>query len=101
LDFGLVKHIGEGAEELTSMGVIAGSPKYMAPEQIRSEKVVPATDVYALGVVLFEMLTGKAPFLGATTIDTLRAHLVSPPPAMADVAPQANVPEPLARVVYT
>jgi serine/threonine protein kinase len=63
LDFGLVKNLDEAdGESLTKTGLFMGSPKYMAPEQIRGDRCTPATDVYALGVMLFEMLTGKVPF---------------------------------------
>jgi serine/threonine-protein kinase len=63
LDFGLVKNLDEAeGESLTKTGLFMGSPKYMAPEQIRGDRCTPATDVYALGVMLFEMLAGKVPF---------------------------------------
>jgi eukaryotic-like serine/threonine-protein kinase len=59
-DFGIARH---AESTLTTMGG-AGTPAYMAPEQIRAKRVTPATDIYALGVLLFEMLTGKRPFRG-------------------------------------
>lgn len=82
-DFGVARH----AESTTTTIGSAGTPAYMAPEQIRGEAVSPATDVYALGVMLFEMLTGQRPFLGvetsggATAAERVRAaHLTLPPP---------------------
>ncbi len=85
-DFGIARH----AESATTTIAGAGTPAYMAPEQIRAEPVTPATDVYSLGVLLFEMLTGQRPFhgdeaetlgKGATTGERIRyAHLHLPPP---------------------
>jgi tetratricopeptide (TPR) repeat protein/tRNA A-37 threonylcarbamoyl transferase component Bud32 len=73
-DFGLAKHV-ESGEGLTVTGVIVGTPSYMAPEQARgktkSEEVGPAADIYALGAILYEVLTGRPPFKAATTMDTL------------------------------
>jgi eukaryotic-like serine/threonine-protein kinase len=75
-DFGLAKRVGEagvpGSEELTQTGVIVGTPSYMAPEQARANKTLTAAaDVYSLGAILFELLTGQPPFQAATTLDTL------------------------------
>ena len=62
-DFGIARH----ADSTTTTVGAAGTPAYMAPEQVRGEQVTPATDVYALGVMLFEMLTGQRPFRGSET----------------------------------
>jgi WD40 repeat protein len=70
-DFGLAKQI-EGGPGLTQSGAIIGTPSYMAPEQARAEKVLTtAIDVYSLGAVLYEVLTGRPPFQAATPLDTL------------------------------
>lgn len=71
-DFGLAKLL-EHEEGLTSTEAILGTPSYMAPEQVRgdSREITPAADVYALGAILYEMLTGRPPFKGATPLSTL------------------------------
>ncbi len=74
-DFGLARELGELAtsqqDALTASGVVIGTPSYMAPEQARGEPVGPTADVYALGVILYELLTGQPPFRAATMLDTL------------------------------
>jgi serine/threonine protein kinase len=81
LDFGLVKHIDTDPQhELTKAGLFMGSPKYMSPEQIRGEHVDARCDVYALGVVMYEMLTGRVPFDRENTVKILMAHMHEVPP---------------------
>ncbi len=91
LDFGLVKDIGEGSEELTQTGLFMGSPKYMSPEQIRGEKVDGRCDVYALGVILYEMLTGKVPFDRPNSVNILMAHVHEAVPSMLAQNPDAEI----------
>jgi hypothetical protein len=83
-DFGLARPEAE-AGQLTSEGVILGTPAYMAPEQAagQSERIGPATDVYSLGVVLYQMLTGRPPFIG--TVPAVLAQILrdEPPPPRA------------------
>src|SRR5262245_56994992 len=68
-DFGLAKRLG-GAAGPTATGQAIGTPAYMAPEQAAGGEVGPAADVYALGAVLYELLTGRPPFLAATALET-------------------------------
>lgn len=87
IDFGLVKRVGAGrppadAEDLTRAEVRLGSPRYMAPEQIRGEPVGPTTDVYALGIVLFEMLMGRPPFDGYDEVEIMHQQLRGHPPRL-------------------
>ena len=93
LDFGLLKRTDETAEEaLTQTGLFMGSPKYMAPEQIRGERVSPATDVYSLGIILFELLTGRVPFERSSSVNLLMAHVSDPAPTLVEANPLVQVP---------
>ncbi|MAT68225.1 MAG: hypothetical protein CMJ58_01745 [Planctomycetaceae bacterium] len=87
-DFGLAKRI-DAEDALTMTGQLVGTPAYMAPEQISSAagEVGPATDVYALGALLFELLTGQAPFRGGTQIETLLSALERDPPLPRQLNP--------------
>lgn len=85
LDFGL---LGQAAA-LVESGVVAGTPGYMAPEQIRGEAPVPASDLYALGCMIFEVLARRAVFRGATA-RILRAHLTEEPPRLRDIEANAS-----------
>ncbi len=79
-DFGLAKLLA-GGELVTMMGEVAGTPSYMAPEQAAGKiEIGPEADVYALGVILYESLTGRVPIEGQTDIDTLQRVLVDDPP---------------------
>ena len=72
------------------MGELLGSPAYMAPEQVRGEASSPATDVYALGVVLYEMVTGELPFLGESAFSTALKRLQEPPPSPRRLVPDLD-----------
>ena len=101
LDFGLLKRTDETPEEaLTQTGLFMGSPKYMAPEQIRGERVSPATDIYSLGVILYEMLTGKVPFERASSVNLLMAHVSDPVPSIVEANPLVQVPAAVEEIVY-
>jgi serine/threonine protein kinase/tetratricopeptide (TPR) repeat protein len=106
LDFGLARrHVleasGEAADTETwsrsAPGTIAGTPAYMAPEQIAGEAVDARADVYSAGCVLYEMLSGQPPFTGATTAEVLRRSLTETPRPIAEL--RRDVPAPLAEVV--
>ena len=84
-DFGLTKT--SGPESVTASGQVMGTVAYMAPEVIRGEPPGPAADLYALGCVLFECLTGEVPFTGTNEAAVIYAHLESPPPRPRDRAP--------------
>ncbi|WP_437732855.1 TonB family protein [Sorangium sp. So ce1335] len=92
LDFGLVKDVsGQQLDDLTQKGLFIGSPKYTAPEQAMGNELSPRADIYSLGVLLYEMLCGKAPFDKKVPTATLMAHVSEPPPPLAGRAPGAPV----------
>src|SRR5262249_13775884 len=82
-DFGLARPLEEdAANAIPGDGGIIGSPAYMAPEQVEGKlKITAAADTYALGVVLFELVTGRLPFVGETPLATMTMRLREPPPA--------------------
>ncbi|MEE2643613.1 MAG: protein kinase, partial [Myxococcota bacterium] len=81
LDFGIVKNLAQD-ENLTLEGMIFGTPKYMSPEQIRGKEVDHRADLYAAGVILYQLLTGQAPFAGVGVKETMIAHLTRPIPTL-------------------
>jgi DNA-binding transcriptional LysR family regulator len=88
LDFGLATRAaaGGGATPQTRTDVVVGTPEYIAPEQARAAAVGPYTDLYSAGVVLFEMLTGRLPFLARAPIEYVVQHLEATPPAASSFA---------------
>ncbi|MFO0682182.1 MAG: serine/threonine-protein kinase [Sandaracinus sp.] len=99
LDFGLVKNVDDKGEDLTQTGLFMGSPKYMSPEQIRGERADARADVYSLGVMIYEMVTGKVPFDRPNSVNILMAHVHEAPPPFAQINPGVQVPEALEALV--
>ncbi len=95
MDFGLVR-AGEGSG-LTHSGIVVGTPEYMAPEQALGDPVDARTDIYALGIVIYRLLTGKVPFARSTSMATAYAHVHEPPPPLRQIRPE--VPRAVERVV--
>ena len=93
-DFGIARTL---AERPAGDRTLWGTPAYLAPEQIRGQAVGPATDLYALGVILFEMLTGQPPFRGPDPASVLRQHLTAPPPPLHPSA--AGIPPSVAALI--
>ncbi|MCC7536617.1 MAG: protein kinase [Deltaproteobacteria bacterium] len=89
IDFGLAKFLetDEGEPTITQAGTIFGTPAYMAPEQASGGRCDARTDVYAAGVLLFELLAGRRPFLGSTRVEVIRGHLIEDPPTLAAARP--------------
>ena len=81
-DFGIAKQQDASQTRLTQTGMLVGTPTYMSPEQINGLDVDGRSDLYSLGVMFYELLTGRAPFQGETPIAVLMAHLTSPPPPL-------------------
>ena len=88
-DFGLAKRIDIEDSGLTRTGAVMGTPAYMAPEQARgaTKEVGPAADIYALGAILYELLTGRHPFSGATLMETLQQVLTADPIPPSIISP--------------
>jgi len=85
LDFGLATHRGDSAvtrEGVTRAGALLGTPRYMAPEQLVGDPIDPRTDIYAVGLMLFEMLTGLLPFDGSSTLARLDTMLKGETPSL-------------------
>jgi tetratricopeptide (TPR) repeat protein len=101
LDFGIAKvtEPQSGREALTQAGVIFGTPEYLSPEQALGEPVDARADVYAAGVILFEMLAGHRPFESDDKVKIISMHLAHAPPRIREVAPTVDVPTPLEQAV--
>lgn len=84
-DFGLVRLLDSTMH--TTTGAVSGTPAYMSPEQARGEKVDKRTDIYSLGIVLYEMLAGGVPFKADTTFGMLMKHINEPPPSIQGISP--------------
>ena len=89
LDFGLAKLTTPGASSTpqTQANIVRGTPEYMSPEQARAEPVSPRTDLYAIGVVAFELLTGQLPFQASNPVELLMQHISAPPPSPSSIEP--------------
>ena len=99
LDFGLVKDVSGEAEDLTQAGLFMGSPKYMAPEQILGGEITSRTDIYSLGVMMYEMLSGRVPFDRGASVGTLMAHVNDAPPPMRQINPKLVLSRTLENIV--
>jgi serine/threonine protein kinase len=96
MDFGLSRFLE--SEGMTGTGVMLGTPEYMSPEQVELRDIDARSDLYAMGVILFEMVTGHVPFEGQTPLAVAIKHKSEPPPDARETNPL--VPEPLVRIIY-
>ena len=98
LDFGIARAL-EGGTKLTKTGMICGTPSYMSPEQAQNEALDGRTDLYALGVMLFEMLTGRPPYVGETSLQVLLNHIQKPVPRLSSLVPPGIVADEVSDLV--
>ncbi len=95
MDFGIAKIMG--GTQHTATGAVLGTARYMSPEQIKGERIDPRTDIYSLGITLFEMLGGRPPFEANSAMTLMMMHMTDPVPNLHDL--RANVPAGLVTVV--
>lgn len=108
VDFGLAKlrpdmltGITSGGTGITSPGIVCGTPDYMSPEQGRGDPLDARSDLYALGVIMFQLLTGQLPFEAASPTQVVLMHLQQPPPDPRRLVPERRIPDPIAEVCLT
>jgi serine/threonine-protein kinase len=100
MDFGIAKRlVPDEASGITATAQMVGTPEYMSPEQVRSEKLDARSDIYSLGMLVFELFTGELPFRGDTPMSLILAHLETPPPLEGDRA--ARLPRLLVPLLRT
>src|SRR5262245_55099630 len=102
MDFGLAKLVDPPSiKRVTDTGLdfAVGTPSYICPEQVRGEEMDHRGDLYSVGVILYELLAGRLPFAGPTTMDILLAHATELPPMFADIGAANWVPRPIEEVV--
>ena len=97
IDFGFAAL--EGGSRLTAQGHVVGSLAYLAPERLMGEEGDERSDIYAVGVILYEVLVGNRPFVADNDMDLINAHIESAPVPLRTAAPDASIPEAVERVV--
>jgi len=101
LDFGLAKVQADAAgPRVTSPGIVCGTPDYMSPEQGRGDPLDGRSDLYAVGVILYQLLTGRLPFEAESPTAVVMMHLTLPVPDPRQVAPERDIPDPLVDVLF-
>lgn len=89
----------ENHQRLTQMGEVCGSPVYMSPEQCQGHKLDQRSDIYSMGIVMYETLTNRLPLLGRTMVETMRKHIEDAPPKFSEVRPDLYIPERVEAVI--
>jgi serine/threonine-protein kinase len=101
VDFGVAKITGSvESQKLTQVGEVCGSPVYMSPEQCRGEDLDRRSDIYSMGCVIYESLTGQLPILGKSMVETMARHVTDMPRSFHDARPDLYIPERLEQVVF-
>ena len=101
LDFGIAKLYAGSADDpaSTRAGLTVGTPAYLSPEQAVGGEITPASDIYSATILLYEMITGRAPFEDKDPLAMLGAHVSRPPPPIAEVAPELELPPGLEEMI--
>lgn len=105
VDFGIAQLRSKDAEatqtkrRLTRTGMIFGTPEYMAPEQASGKHADPRSDIYSVGIIMYEMFTGAVPFTGDTFLGVLAKHLSDPTPLMHEICPELGISSSLQSVI--
>ena len=101
LDFGIAKlqDPGEGQKALTQAGMVCGTPEYMSPEQARGLNIDSRSDIYSLGIVMYQLTVGELPFVSDTPIGIVTKHILEAPVPPRQRAPQLNISEELERII--
>ncbi len=98
VDFGLAKMREGTGPNITSPGIVCGTPEYMSPEQGRGDPLDPRSDLYAVGVIFYQLLTGRLPFEAESPTQVVLMHITEPPPDPRAAAPERVIPSLLADV---
>lgn len=102
VDFGIAKLMpssGKQSQNLTQTGEVFGSPIYMSPEQCMAQSLDARSDIYSMGAMMYEALTGQPPLMGQSIIDTMQMHMSTPPKPFKEMRPDLKIPDALERVV--
>ncbi len=103
VDFGIAKVLGQSDSDdptvMTKTGGILGTPSYMSPEQARGRKLDARSDIYSLGIVIYELLTGEVPFQADSSMDVILQHINDTPGSLRELKPELKIPEAVERVV--
>ncbi|MCO4760553.1 MAG: protein kinase [Myxococcales bacterium] len=100
IDFGIAKFLEDENAQLTQAGKMFGTPRYLSPEQAQGKKLDNRSDLYSLGVIMFECITGRPPFVADEPIAVAIKHVQEPAPHMEDVATDIRIPAAVDRLVF-
>lgn len=102
VDFGIAKYVNEpttASRKLTMEGQVLGTPAYMSPEQVMGDKLDARSDIYCMGVLMYNVITGKLPIVGSTSTDTMSRHITDQPIEFHIACPELKIPFRLQRTI--